>query len=320
MGNISDKNKEGQDRAFHKLAVITLSATLLLIAVGSMVRVSGAGLGCPDWPTCWGCWIPPSDVSKIDAEKYDISQFNAAKMWIEYANRMVGVTIGFLVLATFVKSFRYAQSSPPVFWGSTAAFLLVIFNGWLGGQVVKSGLKPGIITLHMGLAVAQALALIWVVHLTRTESRPTPGSGKLQYLVVALLFVTLVQLLLGTQVREFIDFHIKDGTLPRSEWIPSLNQQDHLHRFLSWFVAGVSILLVQRTWNFPKDSATRKLASWILGLVVVEILVGIAMAYNGMPPPAQVLHLLVSAGMVCLQFMLLLECMDSHVADATPAD
>lgn len=319
MGTLKTNNEKNRDRAFHRLAVVTLVATLLLIAVGSMVRVSGAGLGCPDWPTCWGCWFPPSDVSQIDSEKYDTSQFNITKMWIEYVNRMVGVTIGFLVLATFVKSFRYARVSPPVFWGSTAAFVLVVSNGWLGGQVVKSGLKPGIITLHMGLAIAQALALIWVVHLTRAENRPTPGSKKLQHWVVGLLFITLLQLLLGTQVREFIDFHIKDGTLPRSEWIPSLNQQDHLHRFLSWFVAGAGLLLVQKTWNFPKDSTSRKLSVWILALILLEVIVGITLAYTGMPPPSQVLHLLLSTGLVCLEFMLLLECMESQ-AERRPPD
>ncbi|MEK9985133.1 MAG: COX15/CtaA family protein, partial [Opitutae bacterium] len=87
----STDNQVSISNRFRKLATSTLIATLLLILVGGLVRVSGAGLGCPDWPRCWGCWLPPADISVIDPVKYDISQYNKTKMWIEYANRMVGV-------------------------------------------------------------------------------------------------------------------------------------------------------------------------------------------------------------------------------------
>ena len=70
--------------AFQKTAITTLVAILLLIGVGSLVRVSGAGLGCPDWPRCWGCWFPPSSIDDIDraylAERgLNIEDFNAVK-------------------------------------------------------------------------------------------------------------------------------------------------------------------------------------------------------------------------------------------------
>ena len=117
-----------RSKSFHRLAMATLIATLLLIMVGGLVRVSGAGLGCPDWPRCWGCWLPPSGPEKIDSNLYDISQFNPTKMWIEYANRMVGVVIGFLILATFLHSIRYFRSSPRLFWASLTAFVLVLFS------------------------------------------------------------------------------------------------------------------------------------------------------------------------------------------------
>ncbi|MDA0748585.1 MAG: COX15/CtaA family protein, partial [bacterium] len=144
--------------AFQKTAITTVIAVLILIAVGSLVRVSGAGLGCPDWPRCWGCWLPPSGPGEIDpaylAERgLDIKDFNPVKMWIEYTNRMVGVTIGLLVFATFLRALPYRKTRPEIFWGSLAAVLLVGFEGWLGGQVVRSGLKPGMITLHMVGAV-----------------------------------------------------------------------------------------------------------------------------------------------------------------------
>jgi len=313
MSKNSSKEKPDKLAGFRKLALATLIATLLLVGVGSLVRVSGAGLGCPDWPTCWGCWFPPTDVSKIDPEKYDISQFNLAKMWIEYANRMVGVTIGLLVLATFVKSFQFVRKRPGLVWGSFAAFALVVFNGWLGGEVVKSGLKPGIITLHMALAILQVTVLMWVVHKAQASPVQTPGSQALLKLAIPLFLVTTVQLLMGTKVRETIDPHIKIGDIPREEWIKTNHSIvggtiDHTHRIMSWLVIGASLMLIRQSKKLPKGSPPRLITHIILALILAEILVGITLVYVGMPPPSQVLHLVLAAALICMEFLLILKC------------
>ncbi len=314
MNSTQPDQKDPVPEGFRKLAIATLVATLLLIGVGSLVRVSGAGLGCPDWPTCWGCWIPPTDVSMIDPEKYDISQFNITKMWIEYANRMVGVTIGLLVLATFIRSFRFIKSRPGLFWGSFSAFVLVVFNGWLGGEVVKSGLKPGIITLHMALAIIQVTVLMWVVHSSQNTQPSTPCSEKMRKLAIGLFVVTTIQLLMGTKVRETMDPHISDGDVPREEWIKANHSSrvggiiDHTHRMMSWLVVGASILLIKSSRSLPIGSPHRFITKVIISLVVAEILVGITLAYVGMPPASQVLHLVLAASLICSEFLLVLHC------------
>jgi len=314
MTTVNTENNTQVPAGFRKLAIATLVATLLLIGVGSLVRVSGAGLGCPDWPTCWGCWFPPSDTSRIDPEKYDITKFNLTKMWIEYANRMVGVTIGLLVLATFIQSFQFAKTRPGLFWGSFSAFLLVVFNGWLGGQVVKSGLKPGIITLHMALAILQVTVLMWIVHNSRNTQPLTPGSETMRNLAIGLFAITTIQLLMGTKVRETMDPHIKEGDVPREEWIKANHSSrvggiiDHTHRMMSWFVVGASILLIKNSRRLPIGSPPRLITKVIISLVVAEILVGITLAYVGMPPASQVLHLVLAASLICAEFLLVLHC------------
>ena len=97
--------------SFRQMTWIAFGATFFLVAVGGVVRVTGSGLGCPDWPTCWGCWLPPSSQEVIPTQvssdgrtyyedkfgrKHALSEFDAAKMWIEYLNRLVGVALSLI--------------------------------------------------------------------------------------------------------------------------------------------------------------------------------------------------------------------------------
>lgn len=297
---------------FHKLALATLIATLLLIMVGGLVRVSGAGLGCPDWPRCWGCWLPPSSPEKIDSSLYDISQFNPVKMWIEYANRMVGVVIGFLILATFLHSIRYFRSTPRLFWASLTAFVLVLFQAWLGGEVVKSGLRPGIITLHMVMAIVLLTLLLYIVHSSREKEAPTGNNHNLQIVAGTLFALTCFQVVLGTQVRETVDPYIKKvetpEAQPRSEWLQSAGWKDHVHRISSWAVLGVAVILYRRCRRQTTTDPIRRLVYWVLGLVLLQIILGITLAYLALPPASQVLHLANASILICAEVLLLLHC------------
>ena len=82
--------------------------TLKLILAGGIVRATGSGMGCPDWPKCFGRWIPPTEFSQLPSNYREIYgaklkgevEFNAVKTWIEYANRLLGVLVGFFVFGT----------------------------------------------------------------------------------------------------------------------------------------------------------------------------------------------------------------------------
>ena len=302
--------------AFQKTALATLAATILLVSIGSLVRITGAGLGCPDWPRCWGSWLPPASVEDLDRDYlleqgYDIAEFNPVKMWIEYANRLVGVAIGILVFATFLRSFRYRGTQPAVCYGAGLCFVLVGFQGWLGGQVVRSGLQPGIITLHMALAVILLCALLYVTFQTfgpRFRVGLAPGArAVLQRLAFALLAVTTIQLLLGTQVREGIDPFIKDdGGLPRGEWLARVGFVDHAHRLSSWLVLLAGVLVYRSARRHAPGSRLTQVSGLILAGIALQILIGITLAYGDLPRPAQVMHLTLATLLVCAECSLIL--------------
>jgi cytochrome c oxidase assembly protein subunit 15 len=144
------------------MAWITIAAVYFLILVGASVRASGAGMGCPDWPTCFGSWVPPTSEAQLPENYQEIyaelgyadTRFNVVKTWTEYANRLVGVSIGFMIFLTALFSWACREHDTSIFKASVAAFLMVGFQGWLGAKVVGSNLQPGMITLHMLMALA----------------------------------------------------------------------------------------------------------------------------------------------------------------------
>ena len=147
--------------SFQTLALWTTGTTYFLIVVGGLVRASGAGLGCPDWPRCFGGWIPPASAADLPAG-FEASQFNATLMWTEYLNRLLGVAVGLLILATLVSAWRHHRQTPRIFWPTLAAFLLVGFQGWLGGVVVQQELAAWIVTVHLVVALVIVSLLLYV--------------------------------------------------------------------------------------------------------------------------------------------------------------
>jgi len=169
-------------RRFRRLGILTVTAVYCLILIAGAVRATGSGMGCPDWPTCFGQWIPPVNVSQLPenyqqiyAERgYAETEFNVTKTWIEYTNRLVGVLIGILIFLTMVVSL------------SVAAFLAVVFQGWLGSRVVASNLHPGMITLHMLLAQAIVAMLICAVMRSQREVISGAGLDKLPQVLLSI--------------------------------------------------------------------------------------------------------------------------------------
>ena len=298
--------------AFQKTAITTLVAILLLIGVGSLVRVSGAGLGCPDWPRCWGCWFPPSSIDDIDraylAERgLNIEDFNAVKMWIEYINRLIGMVIGLLVIATFLRAIPYRKTHPAIFYGSLIAVFLVGFEGWLGGQVVQSGLKPGMITLHMAGAMVLLCLLLYVtfraVDIRLPDTLPSPKV--LAHLSTLLFIIISIQMLLGTQVREAIDPYIKNSAgVARSAWIANIGLMDHIHRSFTWVVIAVAAYLVYIIRKNAICGLLKVSSHLAFALILFQAATGIALTYGGLPRVFQVLHLVTAALLICAVYTL----------------
>lgn len=294
---------------YQKTAVTTVIATLVLIFVGGLVRAVGAGLGCPDWPTCFGMWVPPVSAAELPPQ-YDASLFNPFHTWLEYVNRLVGVLIGFLITLTFIFSFKYRKSDPVIPVASGIAFVLVLVQGWLGGRVVESGLSAGMITIHMVLAMVIVNTLLFASFRAMSGRLTIQLSAshrkRLLYVSGVVLFVTLIQLVLGTQVRETVDAAKNVLELPREKWLNTTDWIYLAHRSFSWLVVILGGVLVYENVNLQVPKKLKTTGYVIFGLILLQMFVGFGMEQLDIPGILQLLHLVGVAVLICAEFLYML--------------
>jgi len=317
---------------FQKLTACALVAVILLVFVGAFVRAMGAGLGCPDWPFCWGCWIPPTTVEQIDFDRLDIEKyrskaeqlgqdpasitrdslremFNPVHAWIEYVNRLTSLPVGFFTLLVLVFSIgQWRQGRARVFFAALLAAVLVGLNAWLGMRVVLSGLAPGIITLHMALAILLICVLVYIFW--RGTAKPTQlpiaeSRRKILFTTIVFLFIlTVAEGVLGSQVREITDELAKSHSgEARGLWIDELETQlvYLLHRSFAWVILAMAIFFIHIARR-GLDGRPGFLAWFIFGLICAQMVLGIVLANVGILRSAQVLHIGLSAILVSVQF------------------
>jgi cytochrome c oxidase assembly protein subunit 15 len=300
--------------SFQRLALWTTAATYFLILVGGLVRASGAGLGCPDWPRCFGSWIPPASAAALPPQ-FDISQFNPTLMWTEYLNRLLGVTVGLLILATTISAWRHHRREPRIVWTTTAALLLTVFQGWLGGRVVAHELAAWIVTVHMIVALVIVQMLLYVAVTAATGAAGAAGAAGAtgaagaRVATFAMILITLIQIVFGTQVRGAIDTAI-DAGVARDLALGTVGRMDYLHRDLAFVVlAGAAVLSI---WLMSKRAAPA-MVRWsfvALALTILQVALGAVMAYGSLLPAAQVAHLTVASLLLGAQTVVLLRCAD----------
>lgn len=302
-------------KSFRKFAIITVSAVIFLIFVGGFVRATGSGMGCPDWPKCFGMWIPPTSVEQLPANYQEIFgaklkgevEFNATKTWTEYVNRLVGVTVGFTIFITLILSYRaYFKQNRIIFYICLAAFLLVSFQGWLGAKVVSSELSPGMITLHMVIAVVILGLLIWAVLKSYGNiDLNISKSADIRFLLFLVLSATIAQIIFGTQIREGIDISKKLlGEENRELWIDSVRGKVIFHAVVSFFILALQWIVYKRIKERVSHKTIVNFAFWAFAVCLVEITTGSILALAGFPAMLQPLHLTFSVVIVSIQFVL----------------
>ncbi len=324
-------------RAFYKLSLSTLVAVYVLILVGGIVRSSGSGMGCPDWPKCFGNWVPPTSVSDLPPDYKEVysdyrhkknvrfarylrlmglddtadklladesvrqeADFNPTKTWIEYFNRLTGVTIGILIFAVFVYSLKFWNSERSLTVIALMALLLVGFQGWIGSFVVSTNLTPWTITLHMFLALVIVALLVYLVHATSQPMQVYTATG--YWWLTACIAVVLVQILLGTHVREAIDAVAR--ITERKEWISSVRDEFVIHRSFSWIVLLLHAGLVI---NLRKSQELKGFLLALIVLILITIMTGIGMVWFGIPAFLQPVHLTLATICFGVQFLFLLK-------------
>lgn len=291
--------------SFQRLALWTTATTYFLILVGGLVRASGAGLGCPDWPRCFGGWVPPMSVAELPPQ-FDPAQFNPTLMWTEYLNRLLGATVGLLIVATAVSAWRHHRRDARILWTTVAAVLLTGFQGWLGGRVVAHELAAWIVTVHMVVALVIVQMLLYVtVRAFPASHSSTPAPRHVRTFATVLIAITLIQIVLGTQVRSGVDAAL-DAGVARDAALAMVGTYDLLHRDAAFVVLLGSILF--QFWLAARRAPMVVLRwSWIsLGLAVLQVGLGVVMAYVTLSPAAQVLHLTVASLFLGAQTVVLL--------------
>ena len=330
--------------SYRKFAQITLVLVYLVIAAGAIVRMTGSGMGCPDWPKCFGYLIPPTEESELiwtpgrsyqsgqviirdesllvaredftataafeasnwsEYERHDYATFNVFHTWTEYINRLLGALAGLATLILAIWSLRYRKTHPRITMISILTVLAMGFQGWLGATVVYSVLAPAKITIHMIMALIIVALILWLIHSSGTQKEVRTQDRLLGTLILVALGLTLIQVVLGTQVREFIDDQIKTlGETAAAQWLDNPNLNFYIHRSFSILVLLVNVLLWyhirRRAYTYPK-------INWVMGLLLAEIATGVAMNYLAFPFGSQPLHLVLAAILFGVQGYLFLE-------------
>jgi cytochrome c oxidase assembly protein subunit 15 len=298
------------------MAIVTVLAVLFLIWVGSTVRATGAGMGCPDWPTCFGRIVPPFSEADLPPDYrhtyarlgYDKMKFDPIKTWTEYLNRLTGTLIGLLSILTFALSFLTRRHDARLPWLAGGAFFLVTLNGWLGAVVIETNLHAAVVTTHMMLSYGVILLLVAVVSLTLPESCGVAADIKHRWFPALPLatLVTLVQTGLGAQVRERVDqIGANSGDLHvGAHWLDKIGPVLNIH------IAGAVVVFLVNLWLITRlvgggPLVKRTLVALTL-IVLTQILLGIILIVKDLPIIAQPLHLLIASMLFTVQAFLLL--------------
>lgn len=306
-------------RRFWWCAAGTIATIYALILVGGIVRATGSGMGCPDWPTCFGQWIPPTSESQLPANYQEIyaergyaeTTFNVRKTWTEYLNRLLGVFTGLTILATVMFAWPYRSAEPRVFVLSLFGFILVGVQGWLGSRVVASNLHPGMITVHMLLA--QVIVGILIAALVRSARHHHDSvkvgelPGWFYPLMIVAMVAGLLQLVMGTQVREAVDLIARSSDYEnRHLWIDNLPFIFNLHKYYAIPLVALNGVLVVSVLNHSRSSLLRRLSIMLAVLTLGTIAIGMSMDRLHLPMFAQPLHLWLASLIFGVQLALLL--------------
>jgi heme a synthase len=328
---------------FLKSAKISLILVYLVIIAGALVRMTGSGMGCPDWPKCFGYYIPPTDIKELTWSpnrefkkgqviikeetlfvattsfktgstfekrnwtkytKHDYASFNVYHTWIEYVNRLFGALAGLACLAMAILSFWYWKKDRKITFFSWIVVFMMGFQAWLGKTVVDSVLSPLKITIHMVVALLIVALILYTIYHTVEKQITSNPNTKIKTLILITMLLTIVQVIIGTQVRQHIDDQVKNGVTASILWLQNPTVLFYIHRSFSIIVLGSNVYIFLQ--NRKLNLGFHKL-NWVMLLIGLEIITGMVMFYLDFPFASQPLHLTIASILFGIQFYLLLE-------------
>lgn len=342
------------NKTYRKLAKTSIILVYLVIIAGAIVRMTGSGMGCPDWPKCFGYYIPPTNVETLEWKpqrefekgqviivdealkvaktdfitselfnngnwesytKHDYAKFNVWHTWIEYINRLFGALAGLATLLLAVYSFKFWKKKKIITIISWLVIFGMGFQAWLGATVVYSVLEPVKITVHMVMALVIVAMILYIIFKSTNENKLHKHQKTISTIIIGSLFLTLIQIILGTQVRQFIDNQIDNiGYEAKEFWLLKPTIQFYIHRSLSILVVLINGYLL---YIIKKNSLGFEKINWVIILITFEVLTGIAMYYIDFPFGSQPLHLVLASLLFGVQFYLVLEALKASKSRKT---
>ena len=284
---------------FRRLAVVTIAATFLLIAVVGLVRATDSGLGCPDWPRCFGRLVPPAELHA----------------WIEHSHRLIASVVMVLVALLVVAAYRTRQERA-VRRASVAALAMVLAQAMIGAFVVWWKLRADSVTLHLATALALVALLIYIDFRAR---HPGGGPGgpdrRFVRLVAAGTALTYLQMLVGSTVTGHDAGLAYPLNLLWPDLGPGVARIQLAHRALAVLVGVLVVaiwLAARRSGRELAKASLRahptvsRLAGYAAGLVAIQIGLGLANVANRLSALTVVPHLTVGSVLWGTMFALLL--------------
>ena len=321
---------------YKRLTRITIFLSIFVVFAGSMVKVTGSGMGCPDWPKCFGYYIPPFDEDQLTwknnfqyhtgemifwegdllkaeddflstskfvfenwtiYDEHDYTLYNPVHTIIEYVNRLVSVLLGFSVLLMIVFAFKSSRLKTMNILFSFLALFLIGFNAWLGKLVVEGVLNPGDISAHMIAAFGLIIALSFT-HTQNSAPKYFIYSKLYVFLQVGCFIYLLYQLFIGVLLRQTFDNY---SEISRELWVENAGINFLLHRSSSLLYAGAVFVTYTILKNIPKNTFEWKNFKWVIFLTLAEVFSGAIMGYLEVPKFAQPFHVIVSSILLVVQ-------------------
>ncbi len=320
---------------YRKLVWVTLFLTFDLIMFGAFTRLTDSGLGCPDWPGCYGHSNPVQVHEKISAaqEAMPTGPVTVAKAWIEMIHRYVAMAVGVLIVTAMIIAWyrwlrsrrRDTQFAPGI---PSVLFLFVCLQGAFGAWTVTMRLQPVIVTMHLLLGLCLLGILAWS-GARQNMHRTTTSTTRILVLPATVgLILLVIQLALGGWVStNYAALACSDFPLCQGEWIPHMDFANgftlwrHLgrtaggdflpfpaltaihwvHRSFAFVVAAYIVWLSYKAWNI---SGLQKTGRWLLIVLAAQLCTGLATIYLSWPLAIAVLHNGGAALLVLLLVML----------------
>jgi len=323
--------------SFKILVKISLILIFTVILAGSVVRMTGSGMGCPDWPKCFGYLIPPTERSQLEWKKthlykkgeiiiknktlrvaknnfvssgiyeeenwnlytkHDYADFNASHTWIEYINRLLGALSGVVILFMTITSLKFYRINKKIIIISFMVLFGLIFEAWLGKEVVDSNLKPFKVSIHLIVALMIVFGLTLLSYLSDKKIESIKTNSLIKKISILLLVMTLSEIILGIQVREFVD---SKTNLKSNSSLGIFLLEFDIHRSFSLLIVGFNLYLYRK---LKKMKLVIPIYNFILFLIGLEVIIGILMYYFSFPFLSQPLHLLVASILFASQSLL----------------